>query len=56
MGGYKNRILEVDLSSSQTDTTDVSGEDKMRFIVPHAKRIPRASRARRHGPSKKRDS
>ena len=32
MGGYKNRILEVDLSASQMDTTDVSGEDKRRFI------------------------
>jgi aldehyde:ferredoxin oxidoreductase len=32
MGGYKNRILEVDLSKSRMTTTDVPDEDKRRFI------------------------
>jgi aldehyde:ferredoxin oxidoreductase len=32
MGGYKNRILEVDLSTGKTDISDVSEDDKKRFI------------------------
>lgn len=32
MGGYKNRILEVNLSNFKTDITDVSEHDKRRFI------------------------
>lgn len=32
MGGYKNKVLEVDLSNSRMDITDVSEEDKRRFI------------------------
>ena len=32
MGGYKNRILEVDLFDSKMNTTDVPVEDKRRFI------------------------
>jgi len=32
MGGYKNRILEVDLSTSQIKTADIPEEDKRRFI------------------------
>jgi len=32
MGGYKNRILEVDLSSGKMDISDVSEDDKKRFI------------------------
>ena len=32
MGGYKNRILEVDLSIGKMDITDVSEDDKKRFI------------------------
>jgi aldehyde:ferredoxin oxidoreductase len=32
MGGYKNRILEVDLSTGKMDTADVSEADKKRFI------------------------
>ncbi len=32
MGGYRNKILEVDLSNSKMDVTDVSGDDKRRFI------------------------
>ena len=32
MGGYRNKLLEVDLSTGKMDTFDVSGEDKKRFI------------------------
>jgi len=32
VGGYRNKILEVDLSNSKMDLTDVSGDDKKRFI------------------------
>ena len=32
MGGYKNKILEVDLSTCKIDITDVPGDDKKRFI------------------------
>ncbi len=32
MGGYKNRILEIDLSASRIEVTDVADEDKRRFI------------------------
>lgn len=32
MGGYKNKILEVDLSTCKVDITDVPGDDKKRFI------------------------
>jgi len=32
MGGYKNNILEVDLSTCKMDITDVSEDDKRRFI------------------------
>ncbi len=32
MGGYKNKILEVDLSSSKMDVIDIPEEDKKRFI------------------------
>jgi aldehyde:ferredoxin oxidoreductase len=32
MGGYKNRILEVDLSIGRMDVSDVSEDDKKRFI------------------------
>ncbi len=32
MGGYKNRILEVDLSTGKMDISDVSEDDKKRFI------------------------
>jgi aldehyde:ferredoxin oxidoreductase len=32
MGGYKNRILEVDLSTSKMDVSDVNEDDKRRFI------------------------
>lgn len=32
MGGYKNRILEVDLSNSSMSITDIPNEDKRRFI------------------------
>lgn len=32
MGGYQNKILEVDLSNFRLDTTDVPEEDKRRFI------------------------
>ena len=32
MGGYKNKILEVDLSTCKMDITDVSKDDKRRFI------------------------
>src|SRR4030043_2193478 len=32
MGGYKNKILEVDLSTSKTAITDVPDDDKRRFI------------------------
>ena len=32
MGGYKNKILEVDLSTCKMDITDVPGDDKKRFI------------------------
>ena len=32
MGGYKNRILEVDLFMSQINVTDVSDQDKKQFI------------------------
>ena len=32
MGGYRNKILEVDLSNSKMDLTDISDDDKKRFI------------------------
>ena len=32
MGGYKNRILEVDLSTNRFETTDVPEADRRRFI------------------------
>lgn len=32
MGGYKNKILQVDLSTCKIDITDVPGDDKKRFI------------------------
>ncbi len=32
MGGYRNKILEVDLSNSKMDLTDVPDDDKKRFI------------------------
>ncbi len=32
MGGYKNKILEVDLSTCKMDITDVPEDDKRRFI------------------------
>lgn len=32
MGGYKNKILEVDLSTCKMDITDVPDDDKRRFI------------------------
>ncbi len=32
MGGYKNKMLEVDLSSSKMDVTDIPEEDKKRFM------------------------
>lgn len=32
MGGYWNKILEVDLSTCQIDVTDVPADDKRRFI------------------------
>jgi aldehyde:ferredoxin oxidoreductase len=32
MGGYKNKILQVDLSTSKIDITDAPGDDKERFI------------------------
>ena len=33
MGGYKNKMLEVDLSTCKMDIIDVSDDDKRRFIV-----------------------
>jgi aldehyde:ferredoxin oxidoreductase len=32
MGGYKNKILQLDLSTCKIDITDVPGDDKKRFI------------------------